>query len=151
MKWKLFIGYMNMNRFSLVLIVFLSTGCFESKPDIAYDIHSLIGKNIWEIEKQLGSNYTRTPPSVLSKSESVAHVIYENKRALLSINYSISTTHVYDFLLVSKKSFSNLDNFLAIGNLKSNDKGYRIELMESGNLFDRYGSVYIFPKETRQY
>lgn len=107
----------------------------------AFDVPSLVGKDIHEIRVVLGTPTWDVEPTPLQIESGTKewNKNYERKGITLSITYSIATGKVIE-LFVEKQS-ENASDILAAGNLSQNDSRYSVELIKSVNASGYTGAV----------
>jgi hypothetical protein len=155
---------------SIVLIAVLLVGTFSADtttpsevttaptPAVtsAFDIPSLIGKTVSELETTLGTptKYTIPPTANVdgSKIETWEKTWEKNEHSLM-VTYNLDTNEVVDLFLStdSDSAFANFkskDNILLVGNLSADSTDYELEFVETMNTSDTgYTGVIIKAKK----
>ncbi len=110
----------------------------------AFDVPSLIGKTVTELETTLGTptKYTIPPTANVdgSKIETWEKTWEKNEHSLM-VTYNLATNEVVDLFLSadSDSAFANFkskDNILLVGNLSADSTAYELEFVETMNTTD---------------
>jgi len=114
-------------------IILLIVGVFiinqkRANPNtqFTYDIPALIGKNIDQADKELGTTIGSTPEPPNNQSEPGGtkwHRIYMKDKHALIVDFNALTRKVISFVLDG----NNKEKTLEVGNLSENDSKYKVE------------------------
>ena len=115
----------------LFILLLLFVGCRREPPaptGPVFDVPSLLGKTISEIEKILGPT-----PTVTKEGETLSRKVWKRDGYTLTITYSPPSGFVSGFTLDTEEARKDekRDNFLKIGNLKEGDERYQISFIEA--------------------
>jgi hypothetical protein len=116
------------SAFVIILIVgvFVVNQKSAEPVPFTYDIPALIGKNIDQIDQELGVPIGNTPEPPNNQSEPGGtkwHRIYMTDKHALIIDFNSITREVIDFVLDG----DNKEKTLEVGNLSENDAKYKVE------------------------
>ncbi len=155
---------------TIALIAILLVGTFSTDtttpPEVAtsttpsvtmaFDVPSLVGKTVSEIESTLGTPTKFTVPPTTnvdgSKIETWEKTWEKNEHSLMA-TYNLATNEVVDLFLSadSDSAFANFkskDNILLVGNLSGDSTAYELEFVETMNASDTgYTGVIIKAKK----
>jgi hypothetical protein len=155
---------------SIALIVILLVGTLSTDtatpPEVAtsttpsvtmaFDVPSLVGKSVSELETALGTptKYTVPPTANVdgSKIETWEKTWEKNEHSLM-VTYNVTTNEVVDLFLSADSdsafdNFKSKDNILLVGNLSADSTAYELEFVETMNASDTgYTGVIIKAKK----
>ena len=106
--------------------LFISQKKENSNIPFTYDIPALIGKNIDQADKELGTTIGNTPEPPNNQSEQGGtkwHRIYMKDKHALIVDFNALTRKVISFVLDG----NNKEKTLEVGNLSENDSKYKVE------------------------
>lgn len=110
----------------------------EAAPAYSFDVPSLIGKDMEELEAELGTPTTYTPPTEAQLASGIQEWEKDWKKGEhhLMATYNVQTGEVIDLFIgadtdAAFESFSDTDNILKAGNLTENDPRYSVEFVKA--------------------
>ncbi|MEO6536177.1 MAG: hypothetical protein ABIT47_00660 [Candidatus Paceibacterota bacterium] len=113
----------------------------ETRPSAAYDVPSLLGLSLKELEAKLGTSSYDTEPTAQQLAIGGIDTwekSWNNGDYSLMATYDIKTKKVTDLFLSADtdaafKKFEDTDNILTAGNLSKNDSHYSVEFVKAKN------------------
>jgi len=114
--------------FVVVIILIIGAFFINQKKEIpfTYDIPALIGKNIDQADRELGTTIGNTPEPPSNQSEPGGtkwHRIYMKDKHVLIVDFNALTRKIISFVLDG----DNKEKTLEVGNLSENDAKYKVE------------------------
>lgn len=107
----------------------------EEKEQFVFDIPALLGKNVDEIIKVLGTPTINTEPTKLQISAGVDtwEKTWNKGSYSLMATYNTKDRTLVDLFLSTGNNFTNADEILKKNNLSKNNSSYSVSLVESRN------------------
>lgn len=113
----------------------------ETRPSAAYDVPSLLGLSLEELEQKLGTPSYDTEPTAQQLALGGIDTwekSWDNGDYGLMATYDIKTKKVTDLFISADtdaafKKFEDTDNILAAGNLSKSDSRYSVEFVKAKN------------------
>lgn len=120
-------------------------------PSFAFDVPTLIGKNVDQIIETLGTPTDNTEPTTQQKELGTKEwtKTYTKDNASLLITYDIGTRNVADLFISPKSADASAEEILALGNLSQKDDRYVVELVKVMNDDSKYTGVKVITKEAQ--
>lgn len=118
-----------------------------------FDVPALMGKNIDEITKALGKPTGDDEPTAqqLALGTKTWWKIYDKDNRELIVTYNPQTRAVSDFFISTKsdteRSQKDMDNLLAVGNVKQDIPDYSIEYVKEIKNPGKFTGIKITPKK----
>lgn len=117
------------------------TAVTENRPSAAYDVPSLLGLSLEELEQKLGTPSYDTEPTqqqLALGGIDTWEKSWDNGEYGLMATYDIKTKKVTDLFLSADtdaafKKFEDTDNIFAAGNLSQSDSRYSVEFVKAKN------------------
>ncbi len=116
-------------KYFVYIMLLIFTSCKEPKPpQVTFDVHALIGKNIDEVRKVLGKPLENPPDPPSSLKKDHFENLYKKQGQLLSIYFNPDTRKIESFNIVSSMGYDSVKDVLKIGNMDTiNTNDYWIE------------------------
>jgi hypothetical protein len=136
--------------FLCVSFLFLAGCGGKPLPDPAFDVPSLVGKDIKGVEQTLGVPSEYTPPDSIQRPDNIREwdKSWEHDKHTLLVTYDLVTGKVIDFFIGTDDpsgASDDQDRLLALGNLQRGDLRYRVEFVPAMGHPDKYTGVKVVP------